>query len=68
MALSYERRLPPTWAVQFQGGIPPKLTAVGAGAAEQVEAVAKARIWFPTLRPCTPSTAYQRCSPTSGWA
>lgn len=49
LALSYERRLSPTWSVQFQGGIPPKLTAVGAGAAEQVGTVAKARIWFPTL-------------------
>lgn len=49
LALSYERRLSPNWAVQFQGGIPPTLTAVGAGGAEQVGTVAKARIWFPTL-------------------
>lgn len=48
-ALSYERRLSPNWGVQFQAGIPPTLTTVGAGAAEQVGTVAKARIWFPTL-------------------
>lgn len=49
LPLSYERRLSPNWGVQFQGGIPPTLTTVGAGAAEQVGTVAKARIWFPTL-------------------
>lgn len=49
LAISYERRLSRQWAVQFQGGIPPTLTAVGAGAAAPVGTVAKARIWFPTL-------------------
>lgn len=49
LALSYERRLSPNWGIQFQGGIPPTLTTVGAGVAEPVGTVAKARIWFPTL-------------------
>lgn len=48
-ALSYERRLSDVWAVQFQGGIPPRLTAVGAGGAAPVGTVATTRIWFPTL-------------------
>nr|WP_297383350.1 OmpW family outer membrane protein [uncultured Roseateles sp.] len=48
-AVSYERRLSNNWAVQFQGGIPPKLTAVGAGTGQSVGTVATARIWFPTL-------------------
>jgi outer membrane protein len=47
-AISYERRLSENWAAQFQGGIPPTLTAVGAGLAAPVGAVARARIWFPT--------------------
>jgi len=33
LAISYERRLSSSWALQFQAGIPPTLTAVGAGAA-----------------------------------
>lgn len=49
LGISYERRLSPHWAVQFQGGIPPKLTVVGAGAAQAAGTVAEARIWFPTL-------------------
>ncbi|ABD68073.1 OmpW [Rhodoferax ferrireducens T118] len=49
LALSYERRLSPNWGVQFQAGIPPTLTTVGAGAAVPVGTVAKARIWFPTV-------------------
>jgi len=48
LAISYERRLSSSWALQFQAGIPPTLTAVGAGAATPVGTVAKARIWFPT--------------------
>lgn len=48
LAISYERRLSSNWAAQFQAGIPPTLTAVGAGAATPVGTVAKARIWFPT--------------------
>jgi outer membrane protein len=47
-AISYERRLSSNWAAQFQAGIPPTLTAVGAGVAAPVGTVAKARIWFPT--------------------
>lgn len=47
-AISYERRLSANWAAQFQAGVPPTLTAVGAGAAAPVGTVAKARIWFPT--------------------
>jgi len=47
-AISYERRLSDNWAAQFQAGIPPTLTAVGAGIAAPVGTVAKARIWFPT--------------------
>ena len=47
-AISYERRLSRNWAAQFQAGIPPTLTAVGAGAATAVGSGAKARIWFPT--------------------
>jgi outer membrane protein len=47
-AISYERRLSDHWALQLQAGIPPTLTAVGAGAAAPVGTVAKARIWFPT--------------------
>lgn len=47
-AISYERRLTDNWAAQFQAGIPPALTAIGAGAAAPVGTVAKARIWFPT--------------------
>ena len=47
-AISYERRFSDNWAAQFQGGIPPTLTAVGAGIAAPVGTVAKARIWFPT--------------------
>jgi outer membrane protein len=49
LAMSYERRLSSNWAVQFQGGIPPKLTIVGAGAAQSAGTVANARIWFPTV-------------------
>lgn len=48
LAISYERRLSTNWVAQFQGGIPPTLTAVGAGAAAPVGTVARARIWFPT--------------------
>jgi len=48
LAISYERRLAPDLVAQFQGGIPPTLTAIGAGAAAPVGTVAKARIWFPT--------------------
>lgn len=48
LAISYERRLSGNWVAQFQGGIPPTLTAVGAGLAAPVGTVAKARIWFPT--------------------
>ncbi|CAN7405846.1 OmpW family protein [Pseudoduganella sp. LjRoot289] len=48
LAVSYERRLSANWVAQFQGGIPPTLTAVGAGVAVPVGTVAKARIWFPT--------------------
>lgn len=47
-AISYERRLDKNWSAQFQGGIPPTLTAVGAGVAAPVGTVAKARIWFPS--------------------
>lgn len=47
-ALSYERRLSDNLVAQFQGGIPPTLTAFGTGAAAPVGSVAKARIWFPT--------------------
>ncbi|MBA5640092.1 OmpW family protein [Duganella sp. LX20W] len=47
-AISYERRLGDNWAAQLQAGIPPTLTAVGAGVAAPVGTVAKARIWFPT--------------------
>lgn len=47
-AISYERRLSENWAAQFQAGIPPTLTAVGAGLAAPVGTVARARIWFPT--------------------
>ncbi|MCU6497069.1 outer membrane beta-barrel protein [Rugamonas sp. A1-17] len=47
-AISYERRLSDNWAAQFQAGIPPTLTAVGAGLAAPVGTVARARIWFPT--------------------
>lgn len=49
LALSYERRFSPNWSAQFQAGIPPTLTAVGAGTAEPVGTVAKARIWFPAV-------------------
>lgn len=48
-AMSYERRLSSSWAVQFQGGLPPRLTAVGAGTGQSVGTVATARIWFPTV-------------------
>ena len=48
-AMSYERRLSSSWAVQFQAGIPPTLTAVGAGTGQSVGTVATARIWFPTV-------------------
>ncbi|SFH61558.1 outer membrane protein [Collimonas sp. OK307] len=48
LAISYERRLSSNWAAQLQVGIPPILTAVGAGVATPVGTVAKARIWFPT--------------------
>jgi outer membrane protein len=48
LAISYERRLSANCAAQFQGGIPPTLTAVGAGLAAPVGTVARARIWFPT--------------------
>lgn len=47
-ALSFERRLGDNWAAQLQLGIPPTLTAVGAGVAAPVGTIAKARIWFPT--------------------
>jgi len=49
LAVSYERRLSSNWAIQLQAGIPPKLTAVGAGTGQSVGTVATARIWFPTL-------------------
>jgi outer membrane protein len=49
LAISYQRRLSSNWAVQFQGGIPPTLTVVGAGAAQSAGTVANARIWFPTV-------------------
>lgn len=49
LALSYERRMSQNWSVQFQAGIPPTLTTVGAGAAEPLGTVSKARVWFPTL-------------------
>jgi outer membrane protein len=48
-ALSYERRLSPYWALQFQGGVPPIVTAEGAGAGSAVGEAAKARIWFPSV-------------------
>lgn len=48
-AMSYERRLSRNWAVQFQAGIPPTLTAFGTGEARTVGTVATARIWFPTV-------------------
>lgn len=48
-AMSYERRLSRHWSVQFQGGFPPTLTAVGAGVGQPVGTVAKARLWFPTF-------------------
>lgn len=48
-AISYERRLSRHWAIQFQAGIPPTLTAVGAGTGQSVGTVATARIWFPTV-------------------
>lgn len=47
LAISYQRRLSKDWEAQFQAGIPPMLTAVGAGLAAPVGTVAKARIWFP---------------------
>lgn len=49
LAISYERRFSANWSVQFQGGVPPTLTAVGAGAGQAVGTVATARIWFPTV-------------------
>lgn len=49
LAMSYERRLSRNWAVQFQAGVPPTLTAVGAGTGQSVGTVATARIWFPTV-------------------
>ncbi|WP_454743610.1 OmpW/AlkL family protein [Cupriavidus necator] len=49
LAISYERRLSRNWAVQLQAGVPPTLTAVGAGTAQSVGTVATARIWFPTV-------------------
>lgn len=48
-AISYQRNLSPNWGIQFQGGIPPTLTAFGTRAAQSAGTVAKARIWFPTL-------------------
>lgn len=48
-AISYERRFSRNWAVQFQAGVPPTLTAVGAGTGQSVGTVATARIWFPTV-------------------
>jgi outer membrane protein len=48
-ALSYERQFSPNWALQFQGGVPPTVTALGAGAGSAVGEVAKARIWFPSV-------------------
>lgn len=47
-AISYERRWADNWSGQIQLGIPPTLTAVGAGVAAPVGAVARTRIWFPT--------------------
>lgn len=48
LGISYERRLSQNWSVQLQAGVPPKLTAAGAGVAQPVGTVATARIWFPT--------------------
>jgi outer membrane protein len=48
-AISYERYISRNWSVQFQGGIPPTITVVGAGAAQAAGTVANARIWFPTV-------------------
>jgi outer membrane protein len=47
-AISYERRLSTNLVAQLQAGIPPTLTAIGAGAAAPIGSVARARIWFPT--------------------
>ncbi|AJG22556.1 OmpW/AlkL family protein [Cupriavidus basilensis] len=49
LAISVERRLSRNWAVQLQAGVPPTLTAVGAGTGQSVGTVATARIWFPTV-------------------
>lgn len=48
-ALSYERQFSPNWALQFQGGIPPTVTALGAGTGSAVGEATKARIWFPSV-------------------
>jgi outer membrane protein len=47
--ISYERKFSPYWALLFQGGMPPTITAVGAGAGSAVGEVTKARIWFPSM-------------------
>lgn len=49
MALSYERRFSPNWALQFQGGLPPTVTAEGVGVGSAVGETANARIWFPSV-------------------
>lgn len=49
LGISYERKFSPNWSVQFQGGVPPTVTAVGTGAGSAVGDVVKARIWFPSV-------------------
>lgn len=62
LAMIYERRIAGPWSLTLQGGLPPVLTLVGAGAASAMGKIGTVRAWFPALM------ATYAWEPGPGWA